>query len=88
MATALEVAKAQVALAEDNETERVFRFILEKAAAPGWRIVKALGHDTESTEASLDKLLTLGLLEGDARGLDGSYHATSLGYEVKEAISY
>lgn len=86
MAAALDVAKAQASLEQDGDTARVFRFILNKSAAPGWMIVKELGQEAEQTAASLAKLRDLGLLESNGEGLDGFYHSTSLGYAVREAL--
>lgn len=81
----LELVQAQSSLAEDLDAANVFRFVLQKSAAPGWMIVKELGQETEKTEESLYKLRKLGLLESDGEGLDGFYHSTSLGYALHEA---
>jgi len=86
MSATIDIAKAQASLQADSEASRVFQFILNKSAAPGWMIVKALGQSAETTEESLSKLLSLGLLESDGAGLDGFYHSTSLGYALREVL--
>jgi hypothetical protein len=78
---------AQSFLTQNEAAAKVFKFILQRSAAPGWMIVKELGQDTDQTEASLVKLRDLGLLEGEGTGLDGFYHSTSLGYAVREALA-
>jgi len=77
---------AQASLVQDDEAAKVFRFILQKSAAPGWMIVKELGQETQETEGALKKLRDLELVEGDGEGLDGFYHATSLGYQLRELL--
>ncbi|HWG18940.1 MAG TPA: hypothetical protein VG225_00325 [Terracidiphilus sp.] len=84
MAAAIDIARAQSSLQDDAEASRVFQFILNRSAAPGWMIVKELGQEPETTESSLIKLRGLGLLEANGDGLDGFYHSTSLGYALKE----
>jgi hypothetical protein len=86
MPATIDIARAQASLYQDTETTRVFQFILQKSAAPGWMIVKELGQEAEKTEASLAKLRELGLLEGSGSGLDGFYHSTSLGYALREVL--
>ena len=86
MSATLDIAEAQTNLAQDDEAARVFQFILNKSAAPGWMIVKELGQDAATTKASLVKLRNLGLLEGSGDGLDGFYHSTSLGYALREVL--
>jgi hypothetical protein len=86
MAATIDIAKAQVSLAQDRETAKVFQFILRKAAAPGWMIVKELGQEPERTEESLGKLRDLGLLERIGDGLDGYYCSSSLGYALREVL--
>jgi len=83
----IDVSKAQASLADDAQAARVFKFILQRSAAPGWMIVKELGQGVEQTEESLKKLRNLGLLESSGDGLDGFYHSTSMGYAVREALS-
>lgn len=87
MAIATDFLLAQSYLSQNDGAAKIFKFILQKSAAPGWMIVKELGQDTVQTEASLGKLRDLGLLEGEGDGLDGFYHSTSLGYAVREALS-
>jgi hypothetical protein len=86
MAATIEIAQAQASLYQDFDTTRVFKFILQKSAAPGWMVVKELGQDADKTKASLVKLRNLGLLEGSGDGLDGFYHSTSLGYALNEVL--
>jgi hypothetical protein len=86
MPAPIEIAQAQTSLYQDFDTTRVFKFILQKSAAPGWMIVKELGQDTATTKASLVKLRNLGLLEASGDGLDGFYHSTSLGYALNEIL--
>ena len=78
------IARAQATLSQDDDAVKVFRFVINKTSASGWMIVKALGQDTDKTEASLHKLQDLGLLDGSGSGLDGFYSSTSLGYALRE----
>lgn len=86
MPSSLELGQAQAFLTEDRDAAQVFRFILQRSAAPGWMIVKALGQEAAKTEESLNNLRTRGLLEGDGDGLDGFYHSTSLGYALRDVL--
>lgn len=86
MSAPIEIAQAQVSLLQDLDSTKVFKFVLQKSAAPGWMIVKELGQDAATTKASLLKLKNLGLLEGSGDGLDGFYHSTSLGYALREVL--
>jgi len=87
MAVTTDFVQAQSFLTQNETAAKVFRFILQKTTAPGWRIVKELGADTDQTEVSLNQMRSLGLLESDKDGLDGFYHSTSLGYALREALS-
>jgi hypothetical protein len=86
IAATLEFARAHVFLAQDEDAAKVFRFILRQTTAPGWMIVKVLGLEIVRAEEALNKLRTLGLLEGYGSGLDGYYYSTSLGYALREVL--
>jgi hypothetical protein len=74
------------AITNDATVNRIFRVLLDTSSSSGWAIAKSVGMAPEEVDRGLQTLVKYKVIDSDGTGLDGFYHVTAPGYQLREYL--